>query len=136
MSKVKTENKILSRSNRKPTTLLQTLLLKAQSTALYPRQMLFCTIPYESNISPIGLTPDLAPILTRYFRISFVEGIFPDSWKDTPVQTVSKYGSKIIAKYRPTWRPFNLFITYSMEFVTKSTLLILLSTLLRTGVSS
>jgi hypothetical protein len=46
--------------------------------------------------------PELAPILTRLFRISCDTGIFPESWKAARVQYIPKKGSKSLpSNYRP-----------------------------------
>ena len=46
--------------------------------------------------------PELAPILTRLFQLSYDKGVFPDSWKIARVQPVPKKGSKSLpSNYRP-----------------------------------
>ena len=46
--------------------------------------------------------PELAPILTRLFQISYDCGIFPIGWKTARVQPIPKKGSKTLpTNYRP-----------------------------------
>nr|CAH7762037.1 unnamed protein product [Callosobruchus chinensis] len=46
--------------------------------------------------------PELAPILTRLFRMSYSSGVFPKDWKSACIQPVPKKGSKADpSKYRP-----------------------------------
>lgn len=46
--------------------------------------------------------PELAPVLTRLFQISYDSGIFPSCWKTARVQPIPKKGSKTLPNnYRP-----------------------------------
>nr|CAH7728879.1 unnamed protein product [Callosobruchus chinensis] len=46
--------------------------------------------------------PELAPILTRLFRMSYISGVFPKDWKSACIQPVPKKGSKADSfNYRP-----------------------------------
>nr|CAH7748768.1 unnamed protein product [Callosobruchus chinensis] len=46
--------------------------------------------------------PELAPILTRLFRMSYSSGVFPKDWKSACIQPVPKKGSKADpSNYRP-----------------------------------
>lgn len=46
--------------------------------------------------------PELAPVLTKLFQLSYDSGIFPDGWKSARVQPIPKKGSKTQpSNYRP-----------------------------------
>ena len=54
--------------------------------------------------------PELAPVLTRLFRLSYEKGIFPDGWKAARVQPIPKKGSKTLPN---NYRPISLLSTLS-----------------------
>jgi len=46
--------------------------------------------------------PELAPVLTRLFQLSYNRGVFPDGWKKARLQPVPKKGSRSLpSNYRP-----------------------------------
>nr|CAH7762413.1 unnamed protein product [Callosobruchus chinensis] len=46
--------------------------------------------------------PEVAPILTRLFRMSYSSGVFPKDWKSACIQPVPKKGYKAVpSNYRP-----------------------------------
>lgn len=46
--------------------------------------------------------PELTPILTRLFSLSYDQGIFPDNWKTARIQPIPKKGKKtLVSNYRP-----------------------------------
>ena len=57
------------------------------------------------DIPPILIkkcAPELAPILSKLFQLSYESGIFPESWKIAKVTPIPKKGeSSQITNYRP-----------------------------------
>nr|CAH7724573.1 unnamed protein product [Callosobruchus chinensis] len=55
-----------------------------------------------STVVPKKCAPELAPILTRLFCMSYSSGVFPKDWKSACIQSVPKKGSKDDpSNYRP-----------------------------------